>query len=415
MASEQISGILLSIFFLIVMAKVAGLLCEWFTRAMKGRVVVPSVIGEITAGIVIGNTILLNFFKIDENFNFIYALAQLGVILLLFSVGLETPYSVLRKVGKTAFFVAMLGVAIPFLAGYALFLALSYNSNEALFVGAALVATSVGITARVIKDMKMMSSIEARIIIGAAVIDDVMGLIVLSIVVGISGGSGNDLVQTFIVAVEAVIFVLAIMFVSHFISKYREKNRKINLGNEVCEPTTAEGRTMQASALSLALILCLGLSYVSSYLGLAAIVGAFLAGMLFAEFQDRWFCKDKVEAINEFLVPFFFIYVGMNVQLGDFTPVFLVALVVTGVAIATKFVGCGLGAIKMGGKSAAIIGSGMFPRGEVAMIVAAIGLEAGIVEEPVYAIVVFMAIATTLASPPLMAYFFKKKYGKMSI
>jgi Kef-type K+ transport system membrane component KefB len=408
MASEQISSILLSIFFLIVMAKIAGLLCEWFTRAMKGKVVIPAVIGEITAGIVIGNTILWDFFRIDENFNFIFALAQLGVILLLFAVGLETPYSVLRKVGKTAFFVAMLGVAIPFLAGYALFLALSYNSNEALFVGAALVATSVGITARVIKDMKMMSSIEARIIIGAAVIDDVMGLIVLSIVVGISGGSGSDLAQTAIVAVEAIIFVLAIMFIGRFIGTYREKNRNKNLAKGACEPTSAEGRTMQASALSLA-------SYVSSYLGLAAIVGAFLAGMLFAEFQDRWFCKDKVEAINEFLVPFFFIYVGMNVQLGDFGPVFVVALVVTGVAIATKFVGCGLGAYKMGRRSAAIIGSGMFPRGEVAMIVAAIGLEAGIVDEPVYAIVVFMAIVTTLAAPPLMSYFFKKKYGKMSI
>jgi Kef-type K+ transport system membrane component KefB len=408
----DISGILLMLFFLILIAKVAGLLCEWATEAMKGRIVIPSVVGEIVAGVVIGNTILFDYFKISDNGDFFFAMAQLGVILLLFAVGLETPYSELKKVGRTAFLVALLGVIIPFLAGLTLFIALNYGTNEAMFVGAAMVATSVGITARVIKDMKLTNAKESRIIIGAAVIDDVMGLIVLSMVVGISNGGGSNLIQTVIVAVEAVFFVLAIMFISSLISNYKAKHKAPQQG-EVCHPKTAEARTLSESALSIALIVCLGLAFVANDLGLAAIVGAFLAGMLFAEFRDRWFCQDKIEAINEFLVPFFFLYVGMNVQLGDFAPVFVLALVLTGIAIATKFIGCGAGAWKMGKNSAFIVGSGMFPRGEVAMIVAAIGLQEGVIQNDVYAMVVFMAIATTLASPPVMSYFFKKKYGRV--
>jgi Kef-type K+ transport system membrane component KefB len=325
---------------------------------------------------------------------------------------LETPYSELRKVGRTAFYVAILGVIIPFFGGLALFMALNYGMNEALFVGAAMVATSVGITARVIKDMNLMSAKESRVIIGAAVIDDVMGLIVLSMVVGVAEGGSGGLIETLIVASEAVLFVLAIIFLGGYISKVREKKKKpaVEMG-EVCAPTTAEGRTLSISAMSIALILCLGLSYFAIYFGLAGIVGAFLAGMLFAEFRDKYFCQDKIEAINEFFVPFFFLSVGMEVNLADFGSVLVLAIVLTIVAIATKFVGCGFGAIKMGGKSAKIIGSGMFPRGEVAMIVAWIGLDAGIVEGEVFSMVVFMVIATTLASPPLLSYYFKKKYG----
>ncbi|MCE5297181.1 MAG: cation:proton antiporter [Euryarchaeota archaeon] len=409
---EEIGTILFGLLVLIIMAKVAGLLCEWATRASNGKVVIPSVVGEIVAGMVIGNTVLKEFLDLTDNGEIFYVLGQLGVIFLLFAVGLETPYSELRKVGKTAFYVAILGVIIPFFGGLALFMALNYGMNEALFVGAAMVATSVGITARVIKDMKLMGAKESRVIIGAAVIDDVMGLIVLSMVVGVAEGGSGGLIETLIVASEAVLFVLAIIFLGGYISKVRGKRKKpvVEMG-EACAPTTPEGRTMSTSAMSIALILCLGLSYFAIYFGLAGIVGAFLAGMLFAEFRDKFFCQDKIEAINEFFVPFFFLSVGMEVNIADFGSVLVLAIVLTIVAIVTKFIGCGLGAIKMGGKSAKIIGSGMFPRGEVAMIVAWIGLDAGIVEGEVFSMVVFMAIATTLASPPLLSYYFKKKYG----
>jgi Kef-type K+ transport system membrane component KefB len=409
---EEIGTILFGLLILIILAKVAGLLCEWASRASKGKVVIPGVIGEIVAGIVVGNTVLKEYLDLTENGEFFYVLGQLGVIFLLFSVGLETPYSELRKVGRTAFYVALLGVVIPFFGGLALFMALNYGTNEALFVAAAMVATSVGITARVIKDMNLMGSKEARVIIGAAVIDDVIGLIVLSMVVGITEGGSGSLIETLIVASEAVLFVLAIIFLGGYISKVRgRKQRTVDKG-KACAPSTPESRALSVSALSIALILCLGLSYFAIYFGLAGIVGAFLAGMLFAEFRDRFFCQDKIEAINEFLVPFFFLSVGMEVNLADFGSVLVLAIVLTIVAIITKFVGCGIGAIKMGGASAKIIGSGMFPRGEVAMIVAYIGLDAGIVEGEVYSMVIFMAIATTLASPPLLGHYFNKKYGK---
>ncbi|MCX6650193.1 MAG: cation:proton antiporter [Methanomassiliicoccales archaeon] len=415
---EQIGEILLSIFVLIVVAKVLGLLCEWATRAMRNRIVIPAVIGEIVGGIIIGNTLLMDRLNLNPgsmNGDMFFILSQLGVIFLIFAVGLETPYSELRRVGRTAFLVALLGVILPFLGGYALFLAYNYSNTEAMFVGAAMVATSVGITARVIKDMNLTHTLESKIIIGAAVIDDVMGLIVLSLVVGISSGSGEGLVSVGIVAVEAIVFVLGIMFIGGLISKVRNNNRKMMSEGEICPPITPEGRTLSISALSLAIILCLGISYAAIYIGLAAIVGAFLAGMVFAEFQDKWFCQDKIEAINEFLVPFFFLYVGTKVHLNDFSGILALAIILTIIAIITKFVGCGIGAYKMGGKSAAIVGSGMFPRGEVAMIVAAIGLNQGVVEQSVYAIVVFMAIATTLVAPPLLTYFFQKKYGKTPI
>ncbi|MFA5314010.1 MAG: cation:proton antiporter, partial [Methanomassiliicoccales archaeon] len=129
---EEIGTILFGLLVLIIMAKVAGLLCEWATRASKGKVVIPSVVGEIVAGIVIGNTVLKEFLDLTDNGEIFYVLGQLGVIFLLFAVGLETPYSELRKVGRTAFYVAILGVIIPFFGGLALFMALNYGMNEAL-------------------------------------------------------------------------------------------------------------------------------------------------------------------------------------------------------------------------------------------------------------------------------------------
>ncbi len=189
-SEADIGIIILDLAVIFTMAKVAGLLCEWATAAMKNKIVIPGVIGEILVGVILGNTLLYGALNLDSESTaqFFEVFAQLGVIFLLFAVGLETPYSELSKVGKKAFLVALLGVVIPFFGGYLLFIGLNYGSSEAMFVGAAMVATSVGITARVIKDLHLMNSVEARIIIGAAVIDDVMGLIVLSIVIAHVGG-----------------------------------------------------------------------------------------------------------------------------------------------------------------------------------------------------------------------------------
>ncbi len=161
-------------------------------------------------------------------------------------------------------------------------------------------------------------------------------------------------------------------------------------------------------------MLCFGLSFLASYVGLAAIIGAFLAGMAFAEFRDRWPVEDKFEPINEFLVPFFFLFVGISVGLSSFSGVILIALIVTLLAIVTKIIGCGLGSIKLGGRSATIVGVGMVPRGEVGIIVASVGLSMAVISDNMFSIVIFMSMATTLVAPPLLTWAFKRKFGSAS-
>jgi len=401
MAEDFIQTVLFQLFMIIVLVEVAKMICN--------RVKVPTVIGEIMVGIVIANTFLYDFINLGSDTEVFEVLKELGVIFLLFTVGLETPFSTIRKVGKTAIMVAVFGVILPFIVGYGLMVSLGYGVVEALFVGAAMVATSVGITARVIKDMNLMQAIESRVIIGAAVIDDILGMIVLAVVVGIASGGALDIVQVGVVSFEAVLFVLAVIFIGSLILPKVMKKRNEKKATQVC---TAERRTRGISPLPLALIICFALSSVSSFLGLAAIIGAFLAGMAFAEFKDTWPCEEKIEPITEFLTPFFFVFVGISVSLAAFGDVLILAIIITLLAIVTKFVGCGIGAKKMGGKSAAIVGVGMVPRGEVGLIVASIGLSMSIVELGVYNTIVFMSLATTLVAPPLLTYTFRRKLGK---
>ncbi len=406
MGEEFIQIVLFQLFMIIVLVEMAKLICE--------RIKVPTVIGEIMVGIIIANTFLMGFLRLEEDPEVFQVFKELGVIFLLFTVGLETPFSAIRKVGGTAMAVAILGVIIPFIVGYGLMVGLGYPPLEGMFIGAAMVATSVGITARVIKDMNLMHTIESRVIIGAAVIDDILGMIVLAVVVGIASGGSLDILQVGVVSVEAILFVLAIIFIGSILmpkvlKKNDERRERKAKAQVVC---TGDRKRKLIGPLPLALIICFALSSVSSILGLAAIIGAFLAGMAFAEFKDRWPCEEKIEPISEFLTPFFFVFVGIEVALSEFSSVIVLALVITGLAVATKFLGCGLGAKKLGGKSAAIIGVGMVPRGEVGLIVASIGLTMGIVEAGLYNSVVFMSLATTLVAPPLLTYTFRRKLGK---
>jgi Kef-type K+ transport system membrane component KefB len=397
----SIETVLLQLLVLFLLAKVAGLLCE--------RVKVSPVIGEIFAGVLVGNTILFQWLSLDLDMSLFQVLSELGVIFLLFAVGLETPFSELRKVGKTAMQVAVLGVIVPLLSGFALILALGHGQTEALFIAAALVATSVGITARVIKDMNLTQTIESRIIIGAAVIDDVLGMIVLAIVVGIaSGGSGP--LDIILVSVEGILFVLMVIFIGSILLPHARKKIAIRNGNKNKDQCVKQKRH-GISPLPLAIIVCLALSFAASFVGLAAIIGAFLAGMAFAEFKDKWPCEEDFHPINEFLVPFFFLFVGISVNLRSFVDVLIIAIMVTLLAIATKFIGCGLGARKLGGRSATIIGVGMVPRGEVGIIVASIGLSMAVISTSMFSVVVFMSMATTIVAPPLLTWAFRRKIG----
>jgi len=391
--------ILLQLFVLILFAKIAAIIFE-FVR-------LPPLVGEIVAGIIIGNTFIFDLLQLGTNIEVLSVLAEIGVIFLLFAIGLETPFSDLKRVGGTAILVAILGVIFPFMFGYLLIVSSGFPQIEALFIGAAMTATSIGITARVIKDMNMMNSIESKIIIGAAVIDDVLGLVILAMISGIASGGAMDIVGTVMVAAPAVIFVVAVVFVgSGLLPKVRKQV------HEFRTPTPVMSMRRKISPLAVAIIVCFGLSAAASYFGLAAIIGAFLAGMVFAEFKDLFPVGEQFEAINEFLVPFFFLYIGISVNLSAFGGVAILALMITFVAIATKFIGCGLGAYRLGVKSAAIVGVGMAPRGEVGLIIASVGLTIGSISNDMFSIVVFMSLLTTLVAPLLLTYTFNWKMGR---
>ena len=411
----EISSILAMLAVLIVLAYIGSKLFEKFGM--------PGLIGEIVIGVIIANlTIgdwsLLGMLDIDielhnENYDIISLFAELGVIFLLFSIGLKTKVCELMSVGRAAMLVAIMGVLIPFVAGFALIQVYDGNMHHALFMGAALVATSVGITAKVIKDMKLLDAKESKIIIGAAVIDDVLGMIVLAIVVAMTQSTDMEVSGIVLITAEALIFVVAIIALClwvvpklyAFIDE-RTKARIKKTGNS----------KIGIDKLILAIVVCLGMSWFADSIGLAAIIGAFLGGMLLADCTMEWKIDEKVEAITTFFISFFFLHVGMQVVINDLMSmtVLILATIVIVVACLTKYFGCYLGAA-IGDKdldkgSRNIIGFGMIPRGEVGIIVASIGYESGAMSSELYAVVVVMAVATTIIAPPLFAKAFKKKY-----
>lgn len=395
--------VLVELFVLVLLANVASVFCKRFE--------VPVIVGVVLVGVALSNIAvdgqsLFSMLQLsdEENRAVFDVFAGLGVIFLLFIVGLETPLHELRRVGATASMVAVMGVVVPFVVGLALMLALQYSMLQSLFMAAALVATSVGITAYVLKDMGLIETIEARVILGAAVIDDVLGLIILSMVSGIYQGGGTNLIDIAVVAALAVAFVLLVMFVTAMVPKARAKVKW-----REAEPIKKAHRHL--TPLPFALIVCFGLSALATFLDLAAIVGAFLAGMLFAEFSDIWPAEDKLKPINEFLVPFFFLQIGVQVNLGAFSSadVIVMALLITLLAIATKYLGSWFGARGLGKGSASIVGMGMIPRGEVGIIVASIGFMTGVLTDGLYATIVFMALVTTIIAPSLIRWAVSRK------
>ncbi len=365
---------------LFVMFVAAKLLAEVFERISQ-----PVVIAEILAGVLIGPFVigLVRPGEVHATF------AELGVIFLLFSVGLEINVADIFRVGATAALVAVTGVILPFIAGYALMSALGYNSIESVFIGAALVATSVGITARVLSELGKIDSVVARVILGAAVIDDILGMLVLAVVSSMSSGS-IDYIHIAIVGFEAIAFTAIIVFFG----------RKVvhRLSPSVANLQTAESYFFGAIAL------CLGLSVLAAQIGIAAIIGAFLAGMALSEKNKEYDLDSKIHPIFEFLTPFFFVSMGMQLDLRVFadTSVLGVAALVSIVAIATKFAGCGLASHKLGFRPALAVGVGMIPRGEVGIIVALACLQLGSISNALYAVVLIMSMVTTLIAPPLL-------------
>ena len=422
MELEYLAQILVTLVVLFALARVGS--------AIVSRFGLPGLIGEILIGIAvanipIGDTTLLEGVlgcvmpepgvltdHGNDVYHVIYALAEIGVIFLLFTVGLETRVNDLMKSGKPAFLCALLGVIVPFIFGVVVIMAYDGNMNHAMFLGAAMVATSVGITARIIKDMKLMETREARIIIAAAVIDDVLGMIVLAIVKGMATSDSLSIGGIILIIAQAAIFVLAIIAICKWviprIYDYFEARRKAKM---------AEGKVpMSVNMLVVAIIVCLAMSALAEIIGLAAIIGAFLAGMMFADHAWEWDLEKKIDSITTFMLSFFFLNVGMQVDLNTLSngSVLLLAAVVIVLAVIGKYIGCSLGS-KVGDRaldrhSLNIIGFGMVPRGEVGIIVASIGLSSGAMSSELYAVVVLMSVITTLIAPPIISKMFRSKY-----
>lgn len=382
LAAGTDAGIVLKLLVIIAAAK---LMAEIFERLRQ-----PAVVGEILAGIIIGPSVL----ALIAPSEIITVFAEIGVIFLLFTVGLETKPQAIFKVGTRAFLVAILGVIIPFIAGYLIAMAWDGSSIEAMFIGAALVATSVGITARVLAGMGLLDVQTSRIILGAAVIDDILGLLILSVVSSLSSGT-IDYIQLSITAGAAIAFtVVAALVLAPVLTRLAPRIERLRIGD---------------SFFVAGLVLCLGLSAAAAYIGVAAIIGAFLAGMALAEAsEDNKKMHRQTSGVTEFLVPFFLVNIGMQLDLKLFADpsVIVLAVVITIVAVLTKFVGCGLGAWGMGWRSATQVGIGMVPRGEVGIVVAQIGLGLGVISGQFFAAVLFMAIATTMIAPPFISIAF---------
>jgi Kef-type K+ transport system membrane component KefB len=394
---DPVVPVLFALVVILLSAKIGGAVASYFNQ--------PDVLGELTAGIILGNLTLLNYnnFSHIAHNHTIEILSGLGVIILLFEVGLESKIDEMLAVGVQSFLVAIAGVVTPFAIGY-------YASGIILpdlaeiskvFMGAILTATSVGITARVFKDLNYTKQKEARIVLGAAVIDDILGLIILAIVAGVAQTGSVEASNIAIISTKAIGFVVIALFLGKVFAKTTVKTFSL--------------LKLPGMMLSTMLIFCFFGAYLADQVGLATIVGAFAIGLVledvhFEPFKDRSTPEDYIRPIAYFLVPIFFILTGMQVDLTVFAnpSILVAALLLTSVAIVGKLI-CGW-CFTSGTKiNRAIIGFGMVPRGEVGLIFATVGKSIGVVDDRLYAITVIVVILTTLIPPPVLNFLIKSQ------
>src|SRR5947209_1229994 len=375
---------LLQLLVIFLWAKIFGELFEQLS--------LPAVLGEILSGVVLGP--YLTGFVIPTDAT--TSIGELGAIFLLFTVGLGTRPKELIRIGASAIGVATAGMALPFFMGFIYLLIRHHPAHEAAFIGAAMVATSVGITARVIEDLGVSQTRPAKIILGAAIFDDILGMVLLAVVVGLVSSGNVAWIQLSLLLVEAVGFAVVMIF---FAPRVTQRMRP---GLERMETHNAP--------LVLALAICLALSVGAEKIGMAAIIGAFFAGLAFAEYAPEWNLTPRVAGINEFLAPFFFFIMGAKLNLSVFNGSLMIAAgVISVLAIVSKLVGGGLPVLREGWDTALKVGVGMTLRGEVGLIVALIGLPMKMVSDSAYAIVVFMTAATTIFAPVTLRYLYRRQ------
>jgi Kef-type K+ transport system membrane component KefB len=413
---------------LLMLAKISGLIEKLGQTA---------VLGELLIGVAIGNLYLLgiNLVEPAKTNEIIAFMAELGVVILLFQIGLESSPTEMRKVGVPAFLVACIGVVVPFATGTYLvgpWLLPGLSDNAYLFLGATLTATSVGITARVFSDLHVLHSREAQIVLGAAVIDDVLGLIILAVVSAVVKTGEVGAAEIIWITLKSVLFLLGALVIGNKIAP-------------VISRWLSKVHTGTGMKFSIMIAFCLIFAWLADFIGLAPIVGAFAAGLVLDEVHFRDFAQpelvadirritakcdhetarelDKtiehheknsllvlIEPVGHFLVPLFFVYTGLQVKLDVFfsTATLVTALGITVVAFIGKLV-AGLAA---GTANKWIVGWGMAPRGEVGLVFAVTGKALGVVSDQIFSIIVAVVILTTLLTPPILTVVIRRVESK---
>ncbi|BBN97671.1 cation:proton antiporter [Sporolactobacillus terrae] len=379
--------LLLQLTIIILATKIAGHLSVYLKQ--------PAVLGELIVGIIIGPALL----GWIPNSDLIHQLSEIGVILLMFIAGLETDLASLRSNAKSSSAVAVGGILFPLGFGFIAGMALGMNMAHAIFLGLILSATSVSITVQTLKEMKQLHTRESITILGAAVLDDVLVIVLLAFVMSFIGGGDQNV---FLVIGEKVLFFATILLISwKGVPLAMRVLGKLN----VSEPL-----------ISAALVLCFIYAYYAELLGVAGIIGAFIAGATIGQTKFRKIIEQKAEPIAYgVFVPIFFVSIGLNVSFSGIGQQMIFIVVLSLLAIGTKLVGAGTGAYLTGFDlhGSIKVGAGMISRGEVALILAKLGLDAHLLAERYFTPLILVVMVTTLVTPPLLKILFNK--GKIKV
>ncbi len=380
----ETGNLLLAFFVIYTAAKISG---ELFTRLKM-----PAIVGEIAAGVLIGEHVLGIIHTTDH---VLMAFAEVGVIFLMFHVGLEIRVRDLFSVGRTSVKVGLLGVAFPLIMGFVTMWGLGYGTVESLFVTTAILATSVGISVKVLQDMGLIKHRVACIILGAAVLDDILALIALALVRYAALGSFN-VTEFVLLVIESAAFIGFLTFWGPQITR--------RLHGWISRLSMSEGPFV------VSIILCLGLAELADVIGLAALIGSFMAGIVIDEVAGVYDLENKVKYVSEFFLPFFFVMMGAHLDPRVFLDPGLLGLVllVSAVAVVSKLAGAAVACRKEDLATRLQAGVCMVPRGEVGIVVGLIGLSLHTITHELYTVVLGMSLLTTIVAPPLIRAAFRR-------
>jgi len=343
----------------------------------------PVIFGELLLGMILGNLIILAGPAQAP----VADIASIGILLLLFSTGLGLNFEEFKKLEVASTTVAISGVILPFVLGYLATIYFGFSHTVALFVGVALVATSIGVGASILSELRMLRTRIGTLIMGAAVIDDVIGVVMMSVLIGVVATGAVPLGETFLLVSLAILFFVSSLTVG--IKLFKKLSEKLTLGRE--------------NLLMLGLIIVLVFGLITQGIGLAAIIGAFVAGLVVGQSHYARRLREHVSLIGgSFFIPIFFVTIGMSFDVSAFTTVGLFAAVLVGVAIIGKVVGCGVGAkaSKFSGRESFAVGVAMMPRAGVELILLKLGLDHNIIGADIASAILVMVLITTLITPP---------------